>query len=73
MTNLLWPGDHRAGEHMTDGALLGSMVAVESAWLSALAGAGLTAAECVGVELRNLVTHDDCEASRPPPKTAATR
>ncbi|AFC54969.1 MULTISPECIES: lyase family protein [Mycobacterium] len=62
MTNLLWPGDHRAGEHMTDGALLGSMVAVESAWLSALAGAGLTAAECVGVELRNLVTHDDCEA-----------
>ncbi|OBH46222.1 3-carboxy-cis,cis-muconate cycloisomerase [Mycobacterium intracellulare] len=62
MTNLLWPGDHRAGEHMTDGALLASMVAVESAWLSALAGAGLAPAECAGAGLRNLVTRDDCEA-----------
>ena len=26
MTNLLWPGDHRAGPHMTDQALLRSMV-----------------------------------------------
>lgn len=62
MTNLLWPGDHRAGEHMTDGALLALMVAVESAWLSALAGAGLAPAECAGAGLRNLVTRDDCEA-----------
>lgn len=62
MTNLLWPGDHRAGEHMTDGALLASMVAVESAWLSALAGVGLAPAECAGAGLRNLVTRDDCEA-----------
>lgn len=62
MTNLLWPGDHRAGEHMTDGALLASMVAVESAWLSALAGAGLAPAECAGAGLRNLVTREDCEA-----------
>lgn len=60
MTNLLWPGDHRAGEHMTDEALLGSMVAVESAWLSALAGAGLAPADCAAADLWNLVTHNDC-------------
>ncbi|MCA2244728.1 3-carboxy-cis,cis-muconate cycloisomerase [Mycobacterium sp. WUMAC-067] len=59
MTNLLWPGDHRAGEHMTDEALLGSMVAVESAWLSALAGAGLAPADCAAADLWNLVTHND--------------
>ncbi|MCV7258088.1 lyase family protein [Mycobacterium shimoidei] len=41
MTNLLWPGDHRAGELMTDQALLASMVAVESAWLATLAAHGL--------------------------------
>ena len=62
MTNLLWPGDHRGGEHMTDQALLGSMVAVESAWLGALAAAGLAPADCAGVDLWNLVTHNDCEA-----------
>ena len=48
MTNLLWPGDHRAGELMTDAALLESMVAVESAWLDALADAGLAPADCTG-------------------------
>ena len=51
MTNLLWPGDHRAGEHMTDRTLLRSMVAVESAWLRALAAAGLAPADCAGVDL----------------------
>jgi 3-carboxy-cis,cis-muconate cycloisomerase len=62
MTNLLWPGDHRAGEHMTDRALLQSMVAVESAWLGALAAAGLAPTECAGADLSNLLGHDDCEA-----------
>lgn len=62
MTNLLWPGDHRAGEHMTDDSLLRSMVAVESAWLGALAAADLAPADCAGVDLWNLVTHNDCEA-----------
>jgi 3-carboxy-cis,cis-muconate cycloisomerase len=61
MTNLLWPGDHRAGGHMTDQALLQSMVAVESAWLGALAAAGLAPTECVGADLSNLLGHDDCE------------
>lgn len=62
MTNLLWPGDHRAGELMTDEALLGAMVAVESAWLGALTAAGLAPADCAGADLWNLVVHNDCEA-----------
>jgi 3-carboxy-cis,cis-muconate cycloisomerase len=62
MTNLLWPGDHRAGEHMTDQALLRSMVAVESAWLDALAAAGLAPDECAGADLPSLLADDDGEA-----------
>ena len=62
MSNLLWPGDHRAGAHMTDEALLGSMIAVECAWLDALAAAGLAPADCAEAELWNLITHNDCEA-----------
>lgn len=62
MSNLLWPGDHRAGEHMTDEALLGSMVAAECAWLDALAAAGLAPAGCAEADLWNLVTHTDCES-----------
>src|ERR1700761_3769067 len=61
MTNLLWPGDHRAGEHMTDRALLQSMVAMESAWLTALAEAGLAPAECAHANLSHLVSPTDCE------------
>jgi 3-carboxy-cis,cis-muconate cycloisomerase len=62
MTNLLWPGDQRAGELMTDQAVLASMVAVESAWLNALAAAGLAPHECAGAELGPLVGAADCEA-----------
>jgi 3-carboxy-cis,cis-muconate cycloisomerase len=61
MTNLLWPGDHRAGDHMTDQALLRSMVAVESAWLGALAAAGLAPADCANADLSHLVSLHDCE------------
>lgn len=59
MTNLLWPGDPRAGEHMTDRTLLGSMVAVESAWLGALAGAGLAPGQCADADLSGLLARDD--------------
>lgn len=62
MSNLLWPGDHRAGEHMTDEALLGSMITVECAWLDALAAAGVAPAQCAGADLWNLVTRTDCES-----------
>jgi 3-carboxy-cis,cis-muconate cycloisomerase len=37
MTNLLWAGDHRAGEALTDRQLAGAMVRVERAWLAVLA------------------------------------
>jgi 3-carboxy-cis,cis-muconate cycloisomerase len=62
MTNLLWPGDHRAGEHMTDQTLLESMVSMESAWLDALAVAGLAPADCAGTDLSNLLIPNDCES-----------
>jgi 3-carboxy-cis,cis-muconate cycloisomerase len=61
MTNLLWPGDQRAGELMTDQALLASMVAVESAWLNSLAAAGLAPDECAGADLHRLIAAQDCE------------
>lgn len=41
MSALLWPGDDRAGDIMSDSALLGSMVEVEQAWLTALVTAGV--------------------------------
>lgn len=62
MSNLLWPGDHRAGAHMTDAALLASMVAAESAWLRALVGAGLAPAGCAAADLSDLVAPHDCDA-----------
>jgi 3-carboxy-cis,cis-muconate cycloisomerase len=36
MTDLFWPGDHRAGDVMSDSAFLTAMVEVENAWLAAL-------------------------------------
>jgi 3-carboxy-cis,cis-muconate cycloisomerase len=61
MTNLLWPGDQRAGELMSDPTLLASMVAVESAWLDALVAAGLAPDQCTGADLAGLVHAADCE------------
>jgi len=45
MTALLWPGDERAGELMSDGAVLTAMVAAETAWLAALAATGVAPAD----------------------------
>ncbi|MBV9321273.1 MAG: 3-carboxy-cis,cis-muconate cycloisomerase [Mycobacterium sp.] len=59
MTNLLWPGDQRAGELMTDEDLLRSMVAVESAWLNALADIGIAPSDCAGADLRHLLKPQD--------------
>ncbi|AGZ53337.1 lyase family protein [Mycobacterium kansasii] len=61
MTNLLWPGDQRAGDYLSDESLLRSMVAVESAWLGALADAGLAPIDRAGADLRHLVGEHDCE------------
>src|SRR5690348_3772058 len=62
MTNLLWPGDERAGELMSDTTLLASMLAVESAWLDALVAAGLAPDLCSGADLSGLVSAGDCES-----------
>lgn len=61
MTNLLWPGDQRAGALMSDATLLASMVAVESAWLDALVAAGLAPDQCSRADLSGLVRTGDCE------------
>ncbi len=44
MTDLFWPGDHRAGDVMSDSAFLAAMVDVENAWLTALVDAGIAPA-----------------------------
>lgn len=41
MVDLLWPGDERAGDLFGDEAFLEAMIAVEQAWLDALAEAGI--------------------------------
>jgi 3-carboxy-cis,cis-muconate cycloisomerase len=61
MSDLLWPGDERAGRLMTDSALLRAMVAVESAWLAALVGLGVAEADAAD-DLADLVTDDDLTA-----------
>ena len=58
MSGLLWPGDDRAGDLMTDGALLEAMVEVERAWLAALVGSGI-APTTARHELTGLVTTGD--------------
>ena len=44
MSALLWPGDDRAGDLMSDAAALAAMVDVEQAWLAALVGSGIAPA-----------------------------
>lgn len=61
MTNLLWPGDQRAGELMSDMTLLAAMVAVESAWLNALAAEGLAPGECAAADLHRSVAPQDVD------------
>ena len=41
MTDLLWPGDNRAGEIFSDASVLDAMLRVETAWLAALHEYGL--------------------------------
>lgn len=61
MTNLLWPGDHRAGAVMTDETLLRSFVEVEAAWLQALVRLQVAPAECALVDLTGLIGAADRE------------
>ena len=60
MTDLLWPGDQRAGDLFSDEAFLTAMVAVEEAWLDALVGTGIAPAAAAKEDLFGLVwpSHD---------------
>lgn len=59
MSDLFWPGDERAGDTMSEAALLDAMVRVEEAWLAALANAGIADAY---EDLRGLVGDADVAA-----------
>jgi len=42
VSDLFWPGDHRAGDHLTPAAFLEAMIDVEEAWLAVLGVQGVT-------------------------------
>jgi 3-carboxy-cis,cis-muconate cycloisomerase len=48
MTDLLWPGDHRAGDHFTGGQLIAAMLAVEESWLRVLVDARVAPEAALG-------------------------
>lgn len=58
MTDLLWPGDERAGTLMSDAAVLEAMLRVEQAWLDALVAAQIAPRS---TPLTGLVGLDDLE------------
>ena len=58
MSDLLWPGDERAGDLFTDGAVLDAMVRVEAAWLGALVLHGVAGADARD-DLGGLIGPDD--------------
>jgi 3-carboxy-cis,cis-muconate cycloisomerase len=60
VTDLLWPGDHRAGEIFSDAAFLAAMVTVENAWLGGLVDAGVAPPDA-RADLSALVSGDDAE------------
>ncbi len=62
MTNLLWPGDHRAGTLLTDTAILRAMVAVENAWLRALVDHALIPPQAADDDLQAFLGEADTEA-----------
>lgn len=61
MTDLLWPGDHRAGQTFSDAAYLTAIVAVENAWLGVLVDAGIAPAPA-RADLTAVVTTADADA-----------
>ncbi|WAC53573.1 lyase family protein [Gordonia sp. SL306] len=63
MPDLLWPGDHHAGDILTDVAILDAMLQVESAWSAALVKAGIAPTDAVvSVDtLRGLIADGDIE------------
>lgn len=58
MSDLFWPGDHRAGTLFSGSALVQAMIRVEQAWLTGLATAGI-APVSVSQDLAGLVEESD--------------
>lgn len=58
VSDLLWPGDERAGELLSEPALLRAMIRVESAWLGGMTGSGIAPADA-STDLTGLVTARD--------------
>jgi 3-carboxy-cis,cis-muconate cycloisomerase len=58
MRSLWWPGDHRAGELMSDAAFLRALLEVEQAWLRVLAEVGVAPGGAVG-DVTGLVGEED--------------
>ncbi|MEU8661876.1 lyase family protein [Actinoplanes philippinensis] len=58
MSDLLWPGDDRAGDLFTDAAVLAAMVRAEAAWLAALVRHGVAPAEAAD-DLAGLIDAGD--------------
>ncbi|WP_068272341.1 lyase family protein [Aldersonia kunmingensis] len=61
MSDLLWPGDHRAGALLSDGAYLDALVAVENAWLAVLVDSAV-APTAATADLTGLVGAEDVAA-----------
>jgi 3-carboxy-cis,cis-muconate cycloisomerase len=61
VSNLLWPGDDRAADLLTDAALLEAMLTVEHAWLHGLVEAGIAPPEAA-CQLTGVLTTDDLGA-----------
>lgn len=61
MTDLFWPGDHRAGQLMSDRTFLAAMVAVEQAWLDSLVDARIAATDA-RTDLARVITDEDLES-----------
>lgn len=59
--SLLWPGDHRAGDVLSDAAILRALVRVEDAWLQVLVDVGAAPPEAAH-HLTDLVGVDDLAA-----------
>ncbi|GGN90441.1 3-carboxy-cis,cis-muconate cycloisomerase [Actinoplanes lobatus] len=61
MSDLLWPGDERAGDLFTDAAVCAAMVRAEAAWLAALVLHGVAAPDARD-DLNGLIGPDDVAA-----------
>lgn len=73
LSSLWWPGDHRAGDLMSDRAFLSALLRVEAAWSSTLAATGIappaavvTTADLEAIEVDLVTLAEDAEAGGNP-------